>query len=560
MQVFHIATECAGIASVGGLGDVVYHMAKQCALAGLDTTVILPCYGRLDEGFQAQFGQRLREKRADAEPVDLRLWFPGKTDPDPGDREPVRFAEIDLPLAQRRLRVCLVDSPRFGRRPAPYGRPAYPDVYPINILLQKAALAYIDTKVSGTDPVVVHGHDAHVATLALMARRSVFPAQKSAGFNYVFTAHNLGWGLRQRLWMSDPQWEVNFLAHALDVDHAAIRACIIDDGDHHLPGFEPFAAAALYGDQLTLVSEGYWWELTQAATSETAQSDPEIRALAAFLETRRRAGTLRARVTGITNGIDAEEVGPGAIDPAVRPQPMGPGDFSWKPAFRSAFLERLHTPALRPAYWGQVDAIGGTLDRFDPARGVLFTYVGRLDRQKGADILARAVEEVFAYHATAGLCLLGAGEGLAPLLAPLTRRFAGRVAIIDGRSEAVAREIFAAGDFLLIPSRFEPCGLTDLRAQLNGNIPIVNQVGGLAKIVNHQTGLGFFGLGDRDILRGLVDAMHRAVDLHGNKAAQARIMRQAYDRVTSTGTWEKVFPAYHELYATPPRPLHRPDR
>jgi starch synthase len=116
----------------------------------------------------------------------------------------------------------------------------------------------------------------------------------------------------------------------------------------------------------------------------------------------------------------------------------------------------------------------------------------------------------------------------------------------------VAREIFTAGDFLLMPSRFEPCGLADMRAQLNGSIPVVNQVGGLAKVVNGHTGIGFFGLGDRSILRGLVDAMHRAIQVHANRDAHARMMYQANTHVRQSCTWEKIFPKYQRLYAAPP--------
>jgi len=552
MQVFHIATECAGIASVGGLGDVVYQVAKQSVLAGLDTTIVLPLYGRLDEAFSERFGDRVDAALQTAETVHVRLWFPGKSDPDPHDSEPVRFAQIDLPLNGASLRLCLVDAPRFGRRPAPYGRPDYPDVYPINILLQKAALTFIGRQARNKGPIVIHGHDAHAATVALAGSRSFLFAENLRHCNYVATAHNLGWGLRQRLWMDDVPWEVNFLAQALDVDHGAIGACIIEDGDHRLPGFEPFAAAALHGDHLTIVSEGYCWELTQAATSETAQSDPELLAFARFLENHRQSGTLRANIAGITNGIDPQEVGPEAIGSALRPQRAGTGDFAWKPAFQAGFVARLDTPASRPAYWRQIASITGSLERFVPGQGVLFTYVGRLDRQKGADILARAVEEVFAYCDTAGLCLLGSGPSAA--LARAAARFAGRIAILDGRSEDVAREVFAAGDFLLMPSRFEPCGLTDLRAQLNGSLPIVNQVGGLTKIVNGQTGIGFFGLGDRSILRGLVDGMHRAVGLYANQDARCRMMDRANAWVRQSCTWEKVFPAYHALYRQRPLP------
>jgi len=552
MQVFHIATECAGIASVGGLGDVVFQIAKHGALAGIDTTVILPLYGALDAPFWNRHGSQVRQSLRTADTVYVRLWFPGKADPGPEDSEPVRFVELDLPLNGTSLRLCLVDTLRFNRRPVPYGRPAYPDVYPINLLLQKAALTYIAAKSADRGPVVIHGHDAHVATLALAARRSFLFADRLGHCNYLVTAHNLGWGLRQRLWMDDVQWETSFLAHALDVDRDAIGACIINDGDQGLPGFEPFAAAALYGDHLTIVSEGYGWEIAQAAVSETAESDREIGALADFWEAHRRAGTLRAEISGITNGIDPSEVGPEAIDAAVGPQGGFTVDFKWKPAFQSGFVERVNRTRPRPAYWDQIAAMVGSLDLFQPGQGALFTYVGRLDRQKGADILVRAVEEVFGYDKTPGLCLLGDGPSAA--LEKVAARFAGRVVILKGRSEAVAREIFAAGDFLLMPSRFEPCGLVDLRAQLNGNLPLANQVGGLSKIVNGRTGIGFFGLGDRSILRGLVDAMHRAIDLRTDNHAHGLMMDRANAWVRQTCTWEKVFPVYRQRYEAPPMP------
>ncbi len=554
MQVFHIATECAGIASVGGLGDVVFQIAKQCALSGIDTTIVLPRYGRLDESFENRFGDRLRAVRSATDPVAVRLWFPGKTDPGPEDTEPVRFCRIDLPLSASgaSVRVCLLDAPRFARRPFPYGRPDYPDVHPIQMLLQKAALTYIATLPRDRMPLVIHGHDAHVATLPLAGSRSFLFASRLRNATYITTAHNFGWGLRQRLWMNDAGWETDFLAHGLDVDREAIGACIVNDGSPPMPGFEPFAAAALYGDHLTVVSEGYGWELLQAGTSETAESDFEIKALAGFFEQHRRDGTLRATLRGITNGIDPEEVGPEAIDAAVRPPAIVSGDFSWKGRFQTAFLERVRQPSARPAYWGQIEAIRGSLDRFSSGAGVLFTYVGRLDRQKGADILARAVEEVFSYRDTTGLCVLGIGP--TPPFERIVERFAGRVVLLTGRSEDVAREIFAAGDFFLMPSRFEPCGLTDYRAQLNANIPVVNQVGGLSKVVNGQTGIGFFGLGDRSILRGLVDAMHRAADLFADRECHARMVARAEARVRRDCTWQKVFPAYHALYRTPPRP------
>ncbi|MCS7047307.1 MAG: glycogen/starch synthase [Gemmataceae bacterium] len=548
MRVFHVATECANVVSVGGLGDVVFQLAKHGALQGIDTTVILPKYGCLDANFTQRYGAELAAKLAQALAIPIWLAYPGKTDP-VDEKEPVRFAEIKLPVGAATVTLCFVDSPRFARRQQPYGRPAYVDYYPINLLLQKAALARIQRVTHEQDEVVIHGHDAHVGMLPLLARHSrLFAATHLGRFKYVTTAHNCGWGLRQRLWMKAFETEKRFLTSALDVPWELINTCVVEDGDIPIPGFEPFAAAALYGDHLTVVSEGYCWELLQGGRSDTAECDREVLAFARFLEKQRRAGLMRARLIGITNGIDPAEVGPEALPPAVRPTSLRPGDFAWKPEFRRGFLHRLRQPSTRPEYWREVTVAHGSLDAVDPQRGVLFTCIGRADRQKGMDLLARAIEETFVFHDHAALCLLGGSE--LPELKAVAQRFPGRVAILDGRSESVAKEIYAAGDFFLIPSRFEPCGLVDYRAQLNGNIPVANQVGGLAKIIHGYTGLGFFGLGDRTILRGLVNAIHAAIALHADAAARPAMMARADAWVRQHHTWDRVFPAYRELYSS----------
>lgn len=546
-RVFHVGTECSGVVSDGGLGDVVMQIAKQCSAEGFDTTIILPLYGKMDEAFWNEYGAKIEALRASARPHSIPLKFPGKSDF--GDAtEPCRFIVLDYPVEDRVVHICLIDTERFNRRNRPYGRPPYPDVYPINILLQKAALQYIADMTRGTSKrdVVIHGHDGHVGTLAMIARSANYLNGDLAECTYITTAHNCGVAYRQRLWMTDFESEIAFLTSVLGVDRSEILKCIVVDREQ--PGFEPFAAAAVFGDAVTLVSEGYAWEIAQSGRSATAQGDVDALAFARFLDPERRRledkAPLRATITGITNGIDPAEVGPDAIPREVRPSRF-PKDFAWKKQFKTHFLERLKGRTDRPAYWSQIQSSVGSAERLD-VDSCLFTYVGRLDVQKGMDILARAVTEVLAFVPTAGLVVLGGGD--VPELTELAHRFPGSVIVLNGRSEDVAKEIYAAGDFFLLPSRFEPCGLTDFRAQLNGNIPVANQVGGLSKIVNGKTGLGFFGLGDRAILRGLVDGMLRALDLFEDAPSISRIQRMAEQHVRDAYTWPKVFPAFRRIY------------
>ena len=73
---------------------------------------------------------------------------------------------------------------------------------------------------------------------------------------------------------------------------------------------------------------------------------------------------------------------------------------------------------------------------------------------------------------------------------------------LQGYSTELANRVFAAGDFFVVPSRYEPCGLTDFIAQLFGNIPIVHHVGGLVKVIDGVTGLAYRGNSPDDLLRG----------------------------------------------------------
>ena len=200
------------------------------------------------------------------------------------------------------------------------------------------------------------------------------------------------------------------------------------------------------------------------------------------------------------------------------------------------------------------DCRHGDLKRLAPD-GPLFTFVGRWTDQKGVDIILRAVREVLPLHPAAGLCIFGEGNQqflLADIL-ELVDEFPGRVVVVKGFNDLLARSIYAAGDFFLVPSRFEPCGLIDMIAQLNGNIPIVNQVGGLAKVVvDGVTGIGYFATNDRENVRGLVKGMRQAIALHADPARSIRNARGRESRGAGQLQLEKRFPALRAVL----RPEH----
>ncbi len=183
----------------------------------------------------------------------------------------------------------------------------------------------------------------------------------------------------------------------------------------------------------------------------------------------------------------------------------------------------------------------------------LFVLVSRLTWQKGIDLLAwiTAQDIVRAGHR---LAVLGSGEpGLELTFRALAAEFPGRVGTVIGYDEALAHVMQGGGDAILIPSRFEPCGLTQLYGLRYGCVPIVARTGGLADTVidanvaalNAKAATGFqFAPVDAAPLAG---AIRRATLLMRDRAAWTALQRQG---MKSDVSWDRSAAAYADLYAS----------
>lgn len=196
-----------------------------------------------------------------------------------------------------------------------------------------------------------------------------------------------------------------------------------------------------------------------------------------------------SRVVGIRNGID-QSWDP-ADDPHL-PAPFSADDLGPKVRSRRAILAEIGWPA---------------------ERSPLVAMVTRLTWQKGVDLALDIVEHL--EHVPARLVILGSGErDLADRARWVAAAHPRRVHFVEGFDEANAHRIFAGADLLLMPSRFEPCGLAQMQAMTYGTIPIVTDVGGLHDTVTDDdakpgAGTGFIAPSPTPV--ALVDAVHRAV-------------------------------------------------
>ncbi len=259
-----------------------------------------------------------------------------------------------------------------------------------------------------------------------------------------------------------------------------------------------------YASEITTVSATYAREITQ----------PEHGCgMDGLLRTRYEQGCL----TGILNGIDE------SWDPSTDPHLPHPFDA------RNWHGKQANANHLREEFGLAV------------TRGPLFAVVSRLVHQKGLDLALGAIDSIV----RDGGQLIVTGEGEPEVEQALRAAAAERpdaIAVKIGYQEPAARRIFAGSDFLLMPSRFEPCGLSQMYAQRFGSLPIAHNTGGLGEtIVDGATGFLF----EQPRADSLVGAIHRAKSVFARKDDLGDMRRRAMER--SFG-WRHAVPYYLDVY------------
>lgn len=358
------------------------------------------------------------------------------------------------------------------------------------LLARAAALLAMAGPALGWAPEVIHAHDwqAGLVPAYLQLWGGVRPAT-------VITVHNLHFAGRFH----------PGLMRAIGLPHAMYSVYGVE-----LFGALSYLKAGLYyADRLTTVSPTYAREIQHSGHGEGFQG---------LLTTR------SPHLHGILNGIDDE-----VWDPARDPNLAASYDVD-RPegkATNKRELQRelgLEVSAARP----------------------LFGVVTRLTGQKGVDLVLSNLP--FMLEAGAQLVVLGSGEGSLELgLREAARRHPARIAYRHGYDEPLSHRIMAGADFVMVPSRFEPCGLTQMYAQRYGALPIVRQTGGLADTVldswahpDHGTGFSF-----RDATNwALGNAMWRGLQAYGTPRfaeLQQRAMRRDFGWGPSAALYERLY-------------------
>lgn len=172
-----------------------------------------------------------------------------------------------------------------------------------------------------------------------------------------------------------------------------------------------------------------------------------------------------------------------------------------------------------------------------------FCFIGRMAGQKGLDILVSAIEKILQSKNAANFILLGSGI---PAIEKMVKRSANtykdNVRIELSYNEEFSHKLYAGADFIVIPSRYEPCGLIQMIAMRYGTIPIAAKTGGLKDTISHGKNGFLFKKGS---VSGLIEEIKKALAVYQNNSAYKKMVKSA---LQTDFSWNKSAKLYKKLY------------
>lgn len=393
--------------------------------------------------------------------------------------------------------LFVVDIPGLYDRPGIYNDPSgapYGDEIERYITFQQTVLDWLLSFPWQERPRVLHCHDHHTALIPWMVKHC--PAyQQLAPIPTVFTIHN---GQYQGAfgWSS---------GHLLPPYEAPARTLLDWNGI-----INPMATAIKTAWAVTTVSESYLYELHESSLGLESLFRQEWR-----------------KEYGIVNGIDADVWDPGT-DPMVQHRLEGNDIQGFKAKNKKQLCEWFGFPEDAP----------------------LISFIGRMVGEKGVDILPDTYRRFIHSGTRACFLVLGTGEPwIQNQFRAMAQQYPGRFNAVIDYNEALSHQIYAGSDFLIMPSRVEPCGLNQMYAMRYGAIPIVRSIGGLKDTVPDIADPSGNGRGIRFDQFSVEDASHalyRAVSMWHNEPGIVAFLRQRIMAVDFS--WENTIERYTAIY------------
>ncbi len=341
-------------------------------------------------------------------------------------------------------------------------------------------------------PDVVHVHD-HQAALIPFMMQYCYAYRHLASIKTILTIHNaqyqgwMGWDKSSYL----PDWD-RWKSGMLEWEKT----------------INPLASGIKCAAKVNTVSPGYLEELRQDANGLERLFEYE-----------------RGKCFGILNGIDTDVWNP-ETDTYIS-DTFGVKDFEEKKlANKKILCDQFNLDISKP----------------------LIVFIGRLVGEKAADLLPAVIgDSIYYMEGAMNFLVLGSGDSVVEQqLSDMQSQFFGYYNSLIGYNEKLSHQMYAGADFLLMPSRVEPCGLNQMYAMRYGTIPIVRRTGGLKDTVKDYGEEGGFGICfDTASVGDISHAVYRAVELYRHKEKVTKIRKHL---MQIDHSWEKSAQIYINLY------------
>ena len=495
-KIAHVTAELAPLAKVGGLGDVTQGLGRAMKMQGHDVVIILPFYQSLDanEIFDLKHVMDFdvpKGTKWDGENVVSMM----KTSAYSGN-----IGGCDVIL----LKPHEETNSNIFKGGAIYGG-SYNELEAY-LYFSRASLEFLDK--SGRDPDVIHVHEWQTCAVPMLYWEEYHGKTSLNKAKIVMTIHNLdntGECREEEFFATGVNGEkFNVIEKALDertIGHNPERMCLMKGG-------------VVYSNKVTTVSPTY--------AKETLDGN------GGFMSKILKAN--QEKFSGILNGIDYDLWNP-ALD-ATLPANFAPGN-------KMTENKKLCKKYLQIG-------LGLDADETKP----LIVCISRLVPQKGIHLIERAVTQ--SENNGNQFVLLGSGHSDGGFKRMANEEFSqtnsSNVRLMITYSDALSRLMYAAADFVLVPSMFEPCGLTQMIAMRYGALPIVRSTGGLADTVidcdadqENGNGFVFYGADDQSLDECIQRANKTFQDRKKFHELQERVARVDYG-------WEASGNVYAELY------------
>jgi len=480
MKVLITASECSPVVKVGGLGDVVGSLPKALKKAGLDVRIVIPGYKDL-----------LIPTIAGQEARDFVIHYAGTAQKVILHKTSLPDTDIPLYLIENDTYISnggiYLDPSAFASSQDEIERFAF---------FSKAVVELFVAREDVFFPDIVHCNDWHTGMIPQLIKAEARYIELSRPAT-IFTVHNLA---NQGISSTN-------VIEKLDGDELSKYPYIKwDAADNNLD----FIMQGILGsDVVNTVSPSYAEEIKTSAFGEGLNGVIKAK---------------EARVFGVLNGIDTDVFDP-QKDPYLK--------FNY-------FLDDVET--VLAGKTANKKALQEELS-LQITSSPMLGLVSRLTNQKGIDLFVNSMDELI--NMGFQVVVLGTGDRMledmirSKIEEPECR---GNCAGIIKFDEGVARRIYASSDIFAVPSRFEPCGLTQMIAMRYGAVPVVRSVGGLKDTVSESVSGFLFDSFDQ---RSLLSAMNKARRSYEDKNVWKKIVGNC---ISADFSWDKSAKEYILLY------------